>query len=89
MAQVVNIYLILQAFLGQRHGYDMLPCMIQFEQFGILVDTLEEAGEDTQLIHTWYKIDENEVPPVYILQPISSILGNNWCHLYMLQPLSF
>ncbi len=68
----------------------MLPCMIQFEQFGILVDILEEAGEDTQVIQTWYKIDENEVPPVYILQPISSILGNNYMvpSVYILQSIS-
>ena len=33
-------------------------------------------GTDVTLLDTWYKKDANAVPPVSILQPISSILIN-------------
>lgn len=43
----------------------------------VLKGIMEELQlEDRQLIDQWYKKDENEVPSVYVLQPISSILVN-------------
>lgn len=37
---------------------------------------LANSGVDVQLLDTWYRKDGNAVPPVSVLQPISSILIN-------------
>lgn len=37
---------------------------------------LECQGMDVSLLDRWYKKDSNAVPPISILQPISSILKN-------------
>ena len=50
--------------------------MIPADEFNALVENLEEIEGNVSLVNTWYKIDTNAEPPVYILQPISSILGN-------------
>ena len=39
-------------------------------------DDLMATGNDGTLIDTWYRKDSNAVPPVSVLQPISSILIN-------------
>lgn len=42
----------------------------------MLRDNLAENGIDVTLLDTWYRKDTNAVPPVSVLQPISSILVN-------------
>lgn len=42
----------------------------------MLRDELVAGGVDVILLDTWYKKDSNAVPPVSVLQPISSILIN-------------
>jgi hypothetical protein len=42
----------------------------------MLKETLVQMGVDTHLLDMWYQKDSNAVPPVFILQPISSILFN-------------
>jgi hypothetical protein len=41
-------------------------------------ETIREAllrnGKDVSQLEVWFKKDTNAIPPVYILQPISSIL---------------
>jgi len=39
-------------------------------------ECVSSEPEEINLLDTWYKKDENSVPPVCILQPISSILTN-------------
>lgn len=39
-------------------------------------DELVATGNDGTLIDTWYRKDSNAVPPISVLQPISSILIN-------------
>lgn len=39
-------------------------------------DCIKGEPEELELMDKWYIQDENTVPPVYILQPISSILTN-------------
>lgn len=39
-------------------------------------DELAATGNDPTLIDTWYRKDSNAVPPISVLQPISSILIN-------------
>lgn len=42
----------------------------------MLRDNLAENGTDVTLLDTWYRKDTNAVPPISVLQPISSILIN-------------
>ncbi len=37
-----------------------------------IVKQLEGKEDVLKLVHTWYKQDDNCVPPEYVLQPISS-----------------
>ena len=41
-------------------------------------EVVEDMGlEEASLLDTWYRPDHNAIPPVSILQPIDSILGND------------
>jgi hypothetical protein len=40
----------------------------------MLIKKLEDSGEDTSIITKWYQKDTNAVPPVHVLQPISSLI---------------
>lgn len=42
----------------------------------MLRDCAQNDPEELNLMDTWYRRDDNTVPPVFILQPISSILTN-------------
>lgn len=37
---------------------------------------LDSQAMDVEVLDTWYKKDSNAVPPISVLQPISSILKN-------------
>jgi len=75
-----------QALLGQKYGYRPFPPTIDAEEFSaIRAELAAEAGEDEEdsgndrqaslaLLDTWFKRNTNVVPPVYRLQPISSVL---------------
>ncbi|XP_060582877.1 NACHT and WD repeat domain-containing protein 2-like [Ruditapes philippinarum] len=61
-------------FLNQKHGYRPLQVTIPEAEFDNLYKSLEENGHDTSLFTLWYKKDTNQLPPIYVLQPISSII---------------
>ena len=63
-------------FLGQKYGYRPIPTLILATEFELLRECAKNVPEEVTLLDNWYKKDENTVPPVYILQPISSILTN-------------
>ncbi|KAL8615116.1 hypothetical protein ACOMHN_054485 [Nucella lapillus] len=63
-------------FLGQKYGYRPIPTHIVAREFKLLRGCACDVPEEVTLLDTWYKRDDNSVPPVYILQPISSILTN-------------
>lgn len=63
-------------FLGQKYGYRPIPTYILSSELQLIRDELVATGNDGSLIDTWYKKDSNAVPPISILQPISSILVN-------------
>ena len=46
--------------------------MIEAKEFITLVRATRTAGKDASLMEKWYKLDENVVPPVYRLQPITT-----------------
>ncbi|XP_018333645.1 NACHT and WD repeat domain-containing protein 2 [Agrilus planipennis] len=63
-------------FLGQKYGYRPIPTYILSSELQMIRDELAATGNDVALIDTWYKKDSNAVPPISVLQPISSILLN-------------
>lgn len=63
-------------FLGQKYGYRPIPTYILASELAQFRECLVGLGIDVILLDTWYKKDANAVPPICILQPISSILVN-------------
>lgn len=61
-----------QALLGQKHGYRPFPSKIEQGEFTLLTEALLSHDCDPTLLQQWYRLDENQVPPIYILQKISS-----------------
>lgn len=65
-----------KVFLGQKYGYRPIPTYILASELAQFREVLLTMGQEVILLDTWYKKDSNAVPPVCILQPISSILVN-------------
>lgn len=63
-------------FLGQKYGYRPIPTYILSSELQMLRDELASGNTDVTLLDTWYRKDSNAVPPISVLQPISSILIN-------------
>lgn len=63
-------------FLGQKYGYRPIPTYILSSELQMIRDELTSMGVDGSLLDMWYKKDSNAVPPISVLQPISSILVN-------------
>ncbi|MCG7852082.1 MAG: DUF4062 domain-containing protein [Methanosarcinaceae archaeon] len=62
--------------LGDRYGWEPLPEEIpetEFDEIKKAVDSDREATglNALALLEKWYRLDLNEVPPVYVLQPRS------------------
>lgn len=66
----------IQVFLGQKYGHRPVPTQILASEFDMLRSETEGVDEDVKLLDVWYQLDTNAVPPVRVLQPISSILIN-------------
>ncbi|XP_066285005.1 NACHT domain- and WD repeat-containing protein 1-like isoform X2 [Branchiostoma lanceolatum] len=60
------------AFLGNRYGYRPIPAKIEAEELDILLKKAIELDMDTTVIKEWYLQDDNAVPAVCLLQPITS-----------------
>ncbi|XP_078594511.1 NACHT domain- and WD repeat-containing protein 1-like [Branchiostoma floridae x Branchiostoma japonicum] len=60
------------AFLGNRYGYRPIPAKIEAEELDILLKKASELDMDTTVIKEWYLKDDNAVPAVCLLQPITS-----------------
>ncbi|CAB3365460.1 Hypothetical predicted protein [Cloeon dipterum] len=63
-------------FLGQKYGYRPIPTYIVSAELQLLRDELTALNVDGSTLDLWYRKDSNAVPPVSVLQPISSILVN-------------
>ncbi|OWF43078.1 NACHT and WD repeat domain-containing protein 2-like [Mizuhopecten yessoensis] len=61
-------------FLNQKHGFHHLQSSIPSKEFDELIQALQTLDQDHSLLDVWYKQDTNCIPPVHILQPISSII---------------
>ena len=55
--------------IGDRYGWCPLPTMIEVETFEQLILWGQETFlGDIQLLNKWYQLDENQIPPSYILK---------------------
>ncbi|XP_050388645.1 NACHT and WD repeat domain-containing protein 2 [Patella vulgata] len=63
-------------FLGQKYGYRPIPTHILASEFEMLRECARNVQSELNLLDEWYRRDNNSVPPVYVIQPISSILTN-------------
>ncbi|XP_069111532.1 NACHT and WD repeat domain-containing protein 2-like [Argopecten irradians] len=63
-------------FLGQKYGYRPLPTFIVATEFEMIRECVKSVKDEIEVLDKWYMKDENTVPAVYVLQPISSILTN-------------
>lgn len=69
-----------KALLGQKYGYRPFPPTIDADEFSAIRAELAAAATDDDddalltLLDTWFKCNTNITPPVYTLQPISSVL---------------
>ncbi|XP_064601514.1 protein qui-1-like [Liolophura sinensis] len=57
--------------LGDKYGKPPLPTYLEETEFVHIRSEAFEGGKDVKLLDNWYKKDENAVPPVYKLVPIS------------------
>ena len=42
----------------------------------MIINVLKDQQNDVELLLTWYKLDRNSLPHVFVLQPVSSIYKN-------------
>ena len=68
----LTVIFLTQAFLGNKYGYRPYPSDIEANEFVTLVRATRTAGKDATLLEKWFKKDENVVPHVYRLLPITT-----------------
>ncbi|CAF1235202.1 unnamed protein product [Adineta steineri] len=61
-------------FLCQKYGYRPLPTKIEEGEFSKVISV--SSTEDAALLKQWYKLDSNNIPSLFCLQPVSSIFTN-------------
>ena len=54
--------------MGDRYGWCPLPYEIPADEYEIIL-TATHNDDDKDLLNSWYLSDDNNVPPVYCLQP--------------------
>ena len=64
--------------LGDKYGWQPLPHKIPVDEMKDILDKL--ADDKKEIIKHWYELDENAIPPEYILQPRTGDLTvyDNW-----------
>ena len=64
-------------FLGQKYGYIDLPNQLLAIHLNIIKTVLQDDNrdEDVDFLEKWYLKDSNAEPPLYMLQPITEVLG--------------
>ncbi|XP_069135457.1 NACHT and WD repeat domain-containing protein 2-like [Argopecten irradians] len=63
------------SLLANKYGYRMPPRTIPVDEFHTLLAGVKKEEIKT-LITKWYLLDNNAVPPEYVLQPISKYIPN-------------
>lgn len=55
--------------LGDRFGYQPLPYAFVANEFDVLYKEAKEEGHPhVEVLHEWYKRDDNNVPPIYCIK---------------------
>jgi NACHT domain- and WD repeat-containing protein len=54
--------------LGDRYGWQPLPLEILASEFEQIINAITDRGERL-LVESWYRRDDNTIPPTYCLQP--------------------
>ena len=57
--------------MSQKYGYRPFPRTISASEFDSLFAAIEDE-DDKRLLQVWFKLDDNAIPPEYVLQLISS-----------------
>lgn len=58
-----------QVLSGDRYGFRPVPIELDVKKFQIIHSTAEKLRlPNRELLDEWYKLDENSVPSMYILQ---------------------
>ena len=71
-ANDLYLYVVIQAFIGDRYGYRPFPAEIPNQEFEIFLNVGSKCDVDTSFLTKWYKCDRNSVDIVYQLQPITN-----------------
>ena len=53
-----------------------MPTRILEKEFQLIIKALETEVNNVELLLTWYKLDTNSLPPVFVLMPVSSVFKN-------------
>ena len=69
-------------FVGSRYGGAIYPQSIEADEFELLVSYTED--ECVNILHHWYQLDDNAVPPVYILK-VKGLSGEIILRLFILR----
>ena len=65
----------MQAILGHRYGYQSPPTCIPESEMATLMEIAQSRCiPNTENISEWYELDENMIPPTYVLRVIISFL---------------
>ncbi|XP_040896943.1 NACHT domain- and WD repeat-containing protein 1 [Toxotes jaculatrix] len=72
------------ALLGNRYGHRALPRLIPEKQFEVLLSRLSKNPEGVKQLNQWFLKDNNAIPPMYVLQPITA----HFAHYSDLRPES-
>ncbi|XP_045061689.1 NACHT domain- and WD repeat-containing protein 1 [Coregonus clupeaformis] len=67
-----SLGLAFEALLGNRYGHRPIPRVLPGKQFEVLLSKLPQ--DQVGLLHQWFRKDNNAIPPVYVLQPITTLL---------------
>ena len=84
--------LYIQALIGDKYGPVAPPSLINKEEFETVKLVAEEARiGKTYLLEEWYAMDENYIPPIYVLQVRYSmyICGLGWGLLSQFPPFRY
>ena len=68
---IIKALSALQSLLSEKYGFRPIPARIPKDEFRSLSSVISSES-DFELLFSWYHLDENHKPPVYVLQPISS-----------------
>ncbi len=63
---------------GERYGWVPIPRIIEKDEFEYIIDKLKELNENTDILEKWYKLDNNQIPPSYILKSRDEVTDKDY-----------